>query len=51
MICPKCRKDYSAYEQWCPRCGHRNYHLKERDTAQFKNSDPENNLSKNKKEK
>lgn len=27
MICPKCRKDYSVYEQWCPRCGEPNYHL------------------------
>ena len=27
MICPKCRKHYSDYEQWCPRCGERNEHL------------------------
>lgn len=27
MICPKCRKDYSAYEQWCPRCGEPNRHF------------------------
>lgn len=31
MICQKCRKDYSAYEQWCPRCGERNEHLIEKE--------------------
>ena len=31
MICTKCRKDYSAYEQWCPRCGERNEHLIEKE--------------------
>lgn len=32
MICPKCRKDYSVFEQWCPRCGERNELVRERDT-------------------
>lgn len=31
MICPKCRKDYSVFEQWCPRCGERNEHLIEKE--------------------
>ena len=31
MICPKCRKDYSVFEQWCPRCGERNELVREHD--------------------
>ncbi len=33
MICPKCRKDHSVFEQWCPRCGERNEHLCEQEST------------------
>lgn len=31
MICQKCKKHCSDYEQWCPRCGERNEHLNEQE--------------------
>ena len=39
MICQKCRKDYSAYEQWCPRCGERNEHLIEHEPTTDESSE------------
>ena len=39
MICPKCRKYYSAYEQWCPRCGERNEHLNDQEPTAEESSE------------